>query len=77
MDLEFVASFSTLIEAQVVCSALRAAGVPAQLMDQNFSSILPTQPLGGFRVAAPYGEAARARRLLASITGDGGEPGDP
>jgi hypothetical protein len=71
MDLEFVAAFSTLIEAQVACSALRAAGVPAQLMDQNFSSILPTQPIGGFRVAAPFGEAVRARRLLKEMTREG------
>lgn len=68
MDIEVVASFSSLIEAQIACSALRSAGVAAQLMDQAFSSILPTAPLGGFRVGAPVGEGARARRLLASVT---------
>ena len=70
MDLELVASFSSLIEAQVACSALRAAGVPAQLMDQNFSSIFPAGPPEGFRIAAPIGEAARARRLLQSMQRD-------
>ncbi len=70
MDLEVVASFSSLIEAQIACSALRAAGVAAQLMDQNFSSIIPAAPIGGFRLGAPIGEGARARRLLASALGE-------
>ena len=69
MDLEIVAAFSSLVEAQVVCSALRSAGIAAQVMDQNFSSILPAAPIGGFRVVAPIGEASRARRLLESLTG--------
>ena len=72
MDIEVVASFSSLVEAQIACSALRSAGVAAQLMDQAFSSILPTAPLGGFRVGAPVGEGARARRLLASVAGPRG-----
>jgi hypothetical protein len=72
MDLEVVATFSSLVEAQVVCSALRSAGIAAQVMDQNFSSIFPTYRIGGFRVAAPIGDGARARRLLKDIPG--GEP---
>ena len=72
MDLEVVAAFSSLIEAQVVCSALRSAGIAAQVMDQNFSSLFPTAQIGGFRVGAPIGEAARARRLLKELPG--GEP---
>lgn len=71
MDLEVVAAFSSLIEAQIACSALRSAGVAAQVMDHAFSSILPAAPLGGFRVGAPIGEAARARRLLPTASGDG------
>ena len=67
-----VATFSSLIEAQVVCSALRAAGVGAQLMDPGFSSIIPTAPLGGFRVGCPIGEAARARRMLKALERDEG-----
>jgi hypothetical protein len=67
VDLEVVAAFSSLIEAQVVCSALRAAGIAAQVMDQNFSSVFPTTPLAGFRVGAPIGDGARARRLLKDI----------
>ncbi len=70
MDLEVVAAFSSLIEAQIACSALRSAGVAAQVMDQAFSSILPAAPIGGFRVGAPIGEGVRARRLLESVTGD-------
>ena len=70
MDLEVVGAFSSLVEAQVVCSALRSAGIAAQVMDQAFSSILPTYPIGGFRVCAPYGEAARARRLLKDLPGE-------
>ncbi len=72
MDLEVVAAFSSLIEAQIACSALRSAGVAAQVMDQAFSSILPAAPIGGFRVGAPIGEGSRARRLLASVAGKGG-----
>ena len=72
MDLEVVAAFSSLIEAQVVCSALRSAGIAAQVMDQNFSSILPAAPIGGFRVGAPIGEGARAKRLLKDLS-QGGE----
>ena len=71
MDLELIAAFPSLMEAQVACSALRAAGVAAQLMDQNFSAIFPTAQIGGFRVAAPIGEGARARRLLSEILGEG------
>ena len=70
MDLELVAAFSSLIEAQVVCGALRSAGISAQLMDQNFSSILPAAPIGGFRVGAPIGDGARARRLLQTLSSD-------
>ena len=70
MDIEVIAAFSSLIEAQVVCSALRSAGIAAQVMDQNFSSILPAAPIGGFRVGAPIGEGARARRLLKDLLND-------
>ena len=73
MDLEVVGAFSSLVEAQVVCSALRSAGIAAQVMDQAFSSILPTYPIGGFRVGAPYGEAARARKLLKDLPQDSGD----
>ncbi len=72
MDLELVAAFPTLMEAQIACSALRAAGVAAQLMDQNFSGIFPTAQIGGFRVGATIGEGARARRLLKHILQDDG-----
>jgi hypothetical protein len=71
MDLELVAAFASLMEAQVACSALRAAGVNAQVMDPGFSSVFPTAQIGGYRVAAPYGEASRARRLLKSILREG------
>ena len=70
MDLEVVASFSSLIEAQIACSALCSAGVAAQVMDQAFSSILPAAPIGGFRVGAPIGDGARARRLLKDLLND-------
>ena len=71
MDLEVVASFASLIEAQVVCSALRSAGIAAEVMDQNFSSLFPTAQIGGFRVAAPIGDGARAKRLLKDLPRDG------
>ena len=67
MDLELIAAFPSLMEAQIACSALRAAGVAAQVMDQGFSSLFPTAQIGGFRVGAPIGEGRRARRLLKDI----------
>ena len=70
MDLELVAAFSSLMEAQIVCGALQASGIAARLMDQNYSSILPTAQIGGFRVGAPIGEAARARRVLQAMSSD-------
>jgi hypothetical protein len=69
MDLELIAAFPSLMEAQVACSALRAAGVAAELMDQNFSGIFPTAHFGGYRLAAPIGEGRRARRLLRDMLG--------
>ena len=71
MDLELVAAFPSLMEAQIACSALRAAGVAAELMNQAYSGVLPVAPLEGFRVAAPYGEGPRARRILQSILDEG------
>ena len=62
MDLELIAAFPSLMEAQVACSALRAAGVAAQVMDQNYSSIFPTAHIGGFRVAAIVIACSRLRR---------------
>ncbi len=67
MDRELIAAFPSLMEAQIACSALRAAGVAAELVDQNFSAIFPTAQIGGYRIAAPIGEGARARRLLRDI----------
>jgi hypothetical protein len=72
MDLELVAAFPTLMEAQIACSALRAAGVPAEVMDQHVSGLIPAARLEGFRVAAPYGEGKRARKLLKDILDDAG-----
>jgi hypothetical protein len=73
MDLELVAAFPSLMEAQIACSALQAAGVNAQLMDQNYSTIFPTAHIGGYRIAAPIGEGRRARRLLESILEEGSQ----
>ena len=70
MDIEVVATFSSLVEAQIVCGALRSAGIAAQVMDHNFSSILPTAQIGGFRVGAPIGDGARARRMLQTLSSD-------
>ena len=72
MDLELIAAFPSLMEAQIACSALRAAGVAAEVMDQYVSGVIPVARLEGFRVAAPFGEGPRARRLLESILRDGG-----
>ncbi|HEY5412048.1 MAG TPA: hypothetical protein VIJ94_15105 [Caulobacteraceae bacterium] len=70
MDIEVVAAFSSLVEAQIVCGALQASGIAARLMDQSFSCILPAAQIGGFRVGAPIGEAARARRVLQAMSSD-------
>jgi hypothetical protein len=72
VDLELVAAFSSLVEAQIAWSALRAAGISASVMDQNFSSIFPTAQIGGYRLGVPIGEAVRAKRLLESFSREQG-----
>ena len=41
-------------------------------MDQHVSGLIPAARLEGFRVAAPYGEGKRARKLLKDILDDAG-----
>jgi len=62
-----VAAFPSLIEAQIACGALRAAGLDAQVLDEAFGAVMPTGLLGGHRVVVAEEDLARAKILLASI----------
>ncbi len=62
-----VADFTSLTEAQIACGALRAEGLDAEVLDQNFGSVMPTGLVGRFRLVVPDDEAAGAKRLLAEI----------
>jgi MFS family permease len=62
MGLSVVARFSSLVEARVACGALQAAGIDAQLFDQNFGSVMwiDQTAIGGFRVVVPDAVVANA-----------------
>jgi len=67
MGLSVVAAFPGLMEAQIACGALRAAGFDAELFDQNFGGMLPTDLIGGFRIMAPEDQAPVAKAFLAEL----------
>ena len=74
MGLNVVAALPGLIEAQIACGALRAAGFEAQLFDENFGGTLPTDLIGGFRIVVPDRQQAAARQLLAEFRKSGPAP---
>ncbi len=65
-----VARFSTLVEAEVACSALRGAGFHAEILERALASIHWTYQtaLGGLRVAVPASELQDAAGYLAAIS---------
>ena len=67
-----VARFTGLPEAQVACSALRASGFDAVVLDQEPAQNLWREPYGkgGIRVCVPGDEASAAKALLESLNQD-------
>ncbi len=61
-----VGRFASLNEAQIAAGFLRSHGVDAEVPDAHYGSTEPYLifALGWFRLAAPEGQAAEARRLL-------------
>ena len=72
-ELEIVASFATLVDAEPCRSALLAAGFQVFLVDANTIAIDPGlwPGLGGVKLAVASTEAGEARELLkAAESGD-------
>jgi hypothetical protein len=66
---EEAARFSSFSEAQVACSALRAAGVDAVMIDADPIAGAWREPYGGggYRVGAPRDQVVQARALLRQV----------
>ncbi len=64
--IEEAARFSSFPEAQVACSALRAAGIDAVMIDSDPVIGAWREPYGsgGFRLGAPKDQVVQARALL-------------
>ncbi len=69
MGLGVVARYSTLVEAEVACSALRAAGFHADVLERGLASALWSHQtaLGGLRVAVPIADLQDAVECLTEI----------
>lgn len=67
-----VDEFQSLMEAQIACAALSAAGFGAQVFDQALGALIPRGAVGPFRVVVPEDEYSSALRLLDEILNDGG-----
>lgn len=69
MGLGVVARFSTLVEAEVACSALRGAGFHAKVLEACTASLYwhYQTALGGLRVAVPASELQDASDYLTTI----------
>ncbi|MBS0411280.1 MAG: hypothetical protein JSR86_15280 [Proteobacteria bacterium] len=66
---EEAARFSSFSEAQVACSALRAAGVDAVVLDADPIAGAWREPYGGggYRIGAPRDQVVQARALLRQV----------
>jgi hypothetical protein len=69
MGIAVVGRYAMLSEAWVVCSALRSAGIPAEVFDHYRGTMIWTQQtlLGGFRVAVPTRDLDDAYALLQEV----------
>ena len=73
-ELETVAAFHDLTQAQAARAALQGEGVSSQLLDETTGSIdwglMPA--MGGLRLQVPKNQAPRARKILDDLTADDG-----
>src|SRR5689334_15458307 len=65
--MEVVGTYLQLFEAEAVCAALRAAGIPAEIPTRNTSVNIPYLTAPGIRVTVPIDQLATARELLARL----------
>lgn len=65
--LKVVAALPSLMEAQIACGALQAAGFDAQVFDQAFGGVISTDLIGGFRIVVPIAEAREAEAFLREV----------
>lgn len=73
--MEFVVVFKTCnpAEAQLLCSRLNAAGIPAAVMDE-LSAQGATVATGGIRIQVPASQADDARALISDPGTDSATP---
>jgi hypothetical protein len=69
MGLRVVARLSTLVEAEVACGALRAAGFRAEVFDLAVGTVywLYQTAIGGFRIVVPERELENAVAYLVEV----------
>lgn len=69
MALSVIASYADLQEAHIAAGALCAAGLSAEVFDNQLGTVdwMLQRALGGFRLAVPEEEATTARELLAEF----------
>jgi len=74
-DLETIARFSNLAQAEVARSVLETAEIPARIRDTQIASLhwLLVPALGGVRLEVPADRAEEARRLLDEAPATEGE----
>jgi hypothetical protein len=77
MGLEVVARLSTIVEAQVVCGALRAAGFRAEVFDVGPGTVYWETMTAGFRVVVPEDDLKDAVAYLAEVRRGAREDPEP
>ena len=70
MGISVLASFPSLMEAEVACGALYASGFDAQVLDVHFGAL---DSIGGFRIAVPEEQRIAAGALLDQLRSGVGE----
>jgi len=70
--METVATFDTIIDANMALGRLEAEGIPAQLVDEHLvqTDMLYSIALGGIKLQVEQQVADRARQILAADYSD-------
>ena len=77
-NVETIATFDTIIEANIALGRLKAEGIEGFLADENLvqTDMLYSSAVGGIKLQVPSDQAARARRILATDYSDLPPPDD-
>ena len=67
MTTSIVATFPSLMEAEIACGALRASGFDARVLDVFLGAL---DPISGYRVAVPDDQCSGAQAALDQIRRD-------